>query len=213
MFENIVSVATCFAPWSARPLQAPSSQVAPGVEAHAAAGSRTAVQRQADRAAVLLVLGQPPSGAADPRRAGVLLFTSRGPRTASGVTLPADTDGAGTPRTVVQAVLVNLLNPNPYLGWALVLGPNAVAAWRQSPVDAVALIVAFYAVLVAGLATFIVVTGSARFLNATAQRVLMLLSALALPPSAYQLAVVCGGQPGLLAVGGRRASTAPSARP
>jgi threonine/homoserine/homoserine lactone efflux protein len=103
---------------------------------------------------------------------------------------PADTDGAGTPRTVVQAVLVNLLYPNPYLGWALVLGPNAVAAWRQSPVDAVALIVAFYAVLVAGLATFIVVTGSARFLNATAQRVLLLLSALALAAlGVYQLAV------------------------
>jgi threonine/homoserine/homoserine lactone efflux protein len=99
-------------------------------------------------------------------------------------------DGAGTPRTIVQAVLVNLLNPNPYLGWALVLGPNAVAAWQRSPADAVALIVAFYTVLVAGLAVFIVAAGSARFLGPTSQRLLLLLSAAALAAlGVYQLAV------------------------
>jgi len=43
-----------------------------------------------------------------------------------------------------------------------VLGPNAVAAWQRSPADAVALIVAFYTVLVAGLAVFIGAAGSAR---------------------------------------------------
>lgn len=102
---------------------------------------------------------------------------------------PAD-DDAGTPRTIVQAVLVNLLNPNPYLGWALVLGPNAVAAWHRSPADAVALVVAFYTVLVAGLAIFIVAAGSARFLNPAAQRLLLLLSAAALAAlGVYQLIV------------------------
>jgi len=99
-------------------------------------------------------------------------------------------DGAGTPRTIAQAVLVNLLNPNPYLGWALVLGPNAVAAWQRSPADAVALIVAFYTVLVAGLAVFIVAAGSARFLGPAGQRLLLLLSAAALAAlGVYQLAV------------------------
>jgi threonine/homoserine/homoserine lactone efflux protein len=141
---------------------------------------------------VLLVLGQLSVGAQGLLRAAggaLLLYLAwsayhqwrRPPQTSA--------DGAGTPRTVVQAVLVNLLNPNPYLGWALVLGPNAVAAWHRSPADAVALIVAFYAVLVAGLAGFIVAAGSVRFLGPRGQRVLVLVSAAVLAAlGVYQLA-------------------------
>ena len=44
-----------------------------------------------------------------------------------------------TPRTLLQAALVNVLNPNPYLGWALVLGPSVVEAWQQHPANTVAL--------------------------------------------------------------------------
>jgi threonine/homoserine/homoserine lactone efflux protein len=142
---------------------------------------------------VLLVLGQLSVGAQQLLRAagGVLLLylawsAYRQWRRPS----PAANDASGTPRTVAQAVLVNLLNPNPYLGWALVLGPNAVAAWHRSPADAVALVAAFYGVLVAGLAVFIVAAGSARFLGPAGQRLLLLLSALALAAlGVYQLAV------------------------
>ena len=35
----------------------------------------------------------------------------------------ADSGGGAAPRTLVQAATVNILNPNPYLGWSLVLGP------------------------------------------------------------------------------------------
>ena len=142
---------------------------------------------------VLLVLGRLSVGAQQILRAagGVLLLylawsTYRQWRRPS----QPNAGSAGTPRTVAQAVLVNLLNPNPYLGWALVLGPNAVAAWRHSPAQAIALIVAFYTVLVAGLAVFIVVAGSARFLGAAGQRLLLLLSAAALAAlGVYQLIV------------------------
>jgi threonine/homoserine/homoserine lactone efflux protein len=141
---------------------------------------------------VLLVLGQLSIGAQQILRAAggaLLLYLAWSAYRQWRHPTQAVADGAATPRTVVQAVLVNLLNPNPYLGWALVLGPNAVTAWHRAPADAVALIAAFYAVLIAGLAVFIVVTGSARFLGPAGQRVLLLLSAAALAAlGLYQLA-------------------------
>jgi len=142
---------------------------------------------------VLLVLGQLSVGAQQLLRAAggmLLLYLAWSAYRQWRRPSQAAADGDGTPRTIAQAVLVNLLNPNPYLGWALVLGPNAVAAWHRSPADAVALIVAFYTVLVAGLAVFIGAAGSARFLGPAGQRLLLLLSAAALAAlGVYQIAV------------------------
>ena len=84
------------------------------------------------------------------------------------------------PRTLFQAALVNVLNPNPYLGWALVLGPSVLTAWRQHPANAVAIVVAFYGTMVAMLALFIVLVGTARFLGPRRQRGLLAVSALIL---------------------------------
>lgn len=84
------------------------------------------------------------------------------------------------PRTMMQAVTVNLLNPNPYIGWSLVLGPAAVKAWREAPANAVALIGSFYAVMIASLACLIVVFGTTRFLGPGGRRALVLVSALIL---------------------------------
>jgi threonine/homoserine/homoserine lactone efflux protein len=84
------------------------------------------------------------------------------------------------PRTLLQAVGVNLLNPGPYLGWGLVLGPLAIEAWAQSPVHAVTFVGAFYAVIVLSLAAFILLLGTTSFLGSRGRRVLLLVSALAL---------------------------------
>jgi threonine/homoserine/homoserine lactone efflux protein len=84
------------------------------------------------------------------------------------------------PRTLFEAVLVNVLNPNPYLGWALVLGPAVLAAWHEHPAYAVALVGAFYCTMVAMLALFIVLVGTARFLGTRAQHALVAVSAVAL---------------------------------
>jgi threonine/homoserine/homoserine lactone efflux protein len=84
------------------------------------------------------------------------------------------------PRTLLDAVLVNLLNPNPYLGWAFVLGPSAVAAWHERPSHAVALVGAFYGTMVAMLALFIFLVGTVRFLGSRGQRALLAVSACAL---------------------------------
>ena len=84
------------------------------------------------------------------------------------------------PRTLFEAALVNLLNPNPYLGWALVLGPVVVTAWREAPSSGVAVVVAFYATMVTMLAVLIFAFGSARFFGLKLQRTLLLVSALVL---------------------------------
>ncbi len=143
---------------------------------------------------VLLVLGRLPAGAQQGLRAagGVLLLylawaafrQLRRPPEASGAAPHS------APRTLLQAALVNVLNPNPYLGWALVLGPAAVAAWHRDPASAVALVAAFYGTMAATLAALVVLFGTARFLSAGAQRGLAAVSAAALAAlGAYQLAV------------------------
>jgi threonine/homoserine/homoserine lactone efflux protein len=99
------------------------------------------------------------------------------------------TPGSGA-RTLMQAAAVNLLNPNPYLGWALVLGPAVTSAWRQSPVHAVALIAAFYGTMVLALAGSILFAGTDRFLGPRGRRILVLLSAVVLAAlGVYQLFV------------------------
>jgi threonine/homoserine/homoserine lactone efflux protein len=95
---------------------------------------------------------------------------------------------ARTGRMVVEAALVNLLNPNPYLGWSLVMGPLLIKGWRESPSNGVALLAGFYATMVLVLAGIIVLFGSARAAGFRVARALVGLSAVALAGFAfYQL--------------------------
>ncbi len=83
-------------------------------------------------------------------------------------------------RTLRQAVIVNLLNPNPYLGWSLVLGPAVLKAWRQHPLNSVVLIITFYATMISVLAGTVFLFGTTRFLGASGRRALILGSAVIL---------------------------------
>lgn len=98
------------------------------------------------------------------------------------------TDRATGGGTLGRAVLVNLLNPNPYLGWSLVLGPLLLEGWRESPGHGIALLAGFYATLVAGLLTTIVLFATTRRMGPKVSRVLLGLSAVALAAfGGYQL--------------------------
>jgi threonine/homoserine/homoserine lactone efflux protein len=88
--------------------------------------------------------------------------------------------GEAPPRTLLQAVVVNVLNPNPYLGWSLVLGPACVKAWHRSPAAAVALVASFYVTMVSVMIGLIVLFGATRFLGPGVRRGLVLASALTL---------------------------------
>lgn len=147
---------------------------------------------------VLFLLGRlPPVAQLGLRAAGgvllvVLAWSSL--RQLKGSPAEPDEPRHSAPRTLLQAALVNVLNPNPYLAWALVLGPAIGAAWRQRPAWAVALVVAFYATMVAVLAASIFLFGTARFLGARGRRGLVLASGLVLAAlGVYQLAVSLPG--------------------
>ena len=72
--------------------------------------------------------------------------TLRAARTA---TLPGKETGiARTRNELWRGVVVNALNPHPYLFWAAVGGPALVNAWRRSPGFALAFLVPFYLLLV-----------------------------------------------------------------
>jgi len=92
---------------------------------------------------------------------------------------PRGRAGAGS-RGVLAAASVNLLNPNPWLGWSLVMGPSLLAAWRASAVDGIALLVAFYGTMVAASVGIIVLFAAARRFGARVARALVGASAAAL---------------------------------
>ncbi len=50
--------------------------------------------------------------------------------------------------TIFKAVLVNLLNPNPYLAWSLILGPMLIKSWNEVPANGIVLLIAFYGSMV-----------------------------------------------------------------
>ncbi len=63
---------------------------------------------------------------------------------------PTEEKAAGRIRTLMQAVTVNWLNPNPYIFWATVLGPRTLEGWKQHPLWGLGFIATFYLLLVAG---------------------------------------------------------------
>jgi threonine/homoserine/homoserine lactone efflux protein len=91
-------------------------------------------------------------------------------------------------RTVLSAVVVNLLNPNPYLGWALIMGPLLLKAWSQGPSYGVALVAVFYVTMVLVTAAVLLLFAGARSLGPRIARLLVGVSAVALAAfGLYQL--------------------------
>jgi threonine/homoserine/homoserine lactone efflux protein len=92
----------------------------------------------------------------------------------------SENSSQSAPRTLAQAVAVNIVNPGPYLGWSLVLGPLTLEAWARSPVHAIALVGSFYVVMVTSLSLFILLLGTTSFLGYRGRQTLLLVSAFAL---------------------------------
>jgi threonine/homoserine/homoserine lactone efflux protein len=91
-------------------------------------------------------------------------------------------------QTVLNAALINLLNPNPYLSWSLVLGPLLLQAWRLAPEYGIALLASFYFTLLASTALILVPFAGARALGPRVGRAMVGLSAVALATfGVYQL--------------------------
>ena len=87
-------------------------------------------------------------------------------------------DAGAAPGTVFQAALVNLLNPNPYLGWSLVMGPAVLTAWSEGPHFAFILLLVFYLTMISTSLLIIYLMGQAVLLGPDAGRTMNLISAL-----------------------------------
>jgi threonine/homoserine/homoserine lactone efflux protein len=83
-------------------------------------------------------------------------------------------------QTLLSAVIVNLLNPNPYLGWSLVLGPLLLKGWHQNPSYGIVLLVSFYATLTIGMIITILFFAAAGKFGSRLNRLLVGISAVAL---------------------------------
>jgi threonine/homoserine/homoserine lactone efflux protein len=123
---------------------------------------------------------------------GVLLlyFAWAGYRQWKHFTMSEQGSNSRIPRTLIQAATINILNPNPYLGWSLILGPAFIASWQINHIVALTLILAFYSTMVLVLACTIFLFGTTRFLSLSGRRLLILISAGILAMiGVYQLSV------------------------
>jgi threonine/homoserine/homoserine lactone efflux protein len=82
--------------------------------------------------------------------------------------------------TLLKAIFVNLINPNPYLGWSLVMGPLLLKGWHEAPLNGIALLFGFYSVMVLGLFGTIMLASAAKKLGGKIYRFLLGLSVIAL---------------------------------
>jgi threonine/homoserine/homoserine lactone efflux protein len=83
-------------------------------------------------------------------------------------------------QTFVKAVTVNLLNPNPYIGWSLVMGPILLSAWHVSPLSGIILLLAFYGTLIFFTAIIIILFAFAKGIGPQISKMMVGISVIAL---------------------------------
>ncbi len=89
-------------------------------------------------------------------------------------------EGQSSRKTVFKAVMVNLLNPAPYISWSLVMGPLLLKGWRESPANGIVLLTGFYTTLILVTLGIMLLFAAARNLGARVSRALVGVSAIAL---------------------------------
>ncbi len=91
-------------------------------------------------------------------------------------------------RTLYEATVVNFLNPGPYLGWSLVIGPLFLEGWETAPFAGIWLLICFYGMMFLVTAVILFFFDFARERGKKVQHLLAGLSALFLAIYAvYQL--------------------------
>lgn len=88
-------------------------------------------------------------------------------------------EGSGK-KTLLRAALVNFLNPAPYLGWSLIMGPFFLEGWKITPAYGMALIIGFYLTMVLTIASIIFLFSFARKLGPKITKSLLGISAIVL---------------------------------
>ena len=75
--------------------------------------------------------------------------------------------------SVLKAAMVNILNPNPYLGWSLVMGPLLLKGWREAPSHGIVLLLGFYFTLIICTMGIVVLFSGARNLGPRVNRAML----------------------------------------
>jgi threonine/homoserine/homoserine lactone efflux protein len=118
----------------------------------------------------------------------LLYLAANAVRAARNLPQNAEAERESRPRGLLPAVLINLLNPNPYLFWGTVTGPILLSGWRESPVNGAGLLAGFYITMILFNAVLILTVSAAHRFNPRVRRVLMILSAIGLAVfGVYQL--------------------------
>jgi len=73
--------------------------------------------------------------------------------------------------TLLKAILVNAINPAPYLGWSLIMGPLFIKGYNESPSYGITLIAGFYITMVLCQMGIILIFGLARNLGPKVTRI------------------------------------------
>jgi len=73
--------------------------------------------------------------------------------------------------TLTKAVLVNILNPAPYIGWSLIMGPLFIKGYREASINGISLIAGFYITIVLTQAAIILLFGLAKNLGPKITRI------------------------------------------
>jgi threonine/homoserine/homoserine lactone efflux protein len=79
-----------------------------------------------------------------------------------------------------KAVVVNLLNPNPYLGWSLVMGPILIKGWHENPLNGIVLLLGFYSCMIVYSTGMIMVFAATGNLGPRVNRISIGISVIAL---------------------------------
>jgi threonine/homoserine/homoserine lactone efflux protein len=83
-------------------------------------------------------------------------------------------------KTLFKAVMVNALNPNPYLGWSLIMGPLFIKAYREASINGAVLIIGFYVTMVLCQMGIIMLFGLTKNLGPRVTKVTLGIAALGL---------------------------------
>lgn len=88
------------------------------------------------------------------------------------------TESAG--QSFLKAVLINLINPNPYIFWSVISGPILIDGWRESPILGISFVGSFYFSFVCVLILLVMLFALARRSGPVVVRSLIGFSAIAL---------------------------------
>ena len=83
-------------------------------------------------------------------------------------------------KTLLKAVLVNAINPAPYIGWNLIMGPLFLKGYSETPANGISLLISFYSVLVISQMGIIILFGFARNLGPKVTHITLGIASIAL---------------------------------